>query len=119
MRIKWYLTIAAIAILLLPPTGAGHLFGLSRETTRGPRVTSEIAPLRSVIVLSIGENIFKSSELGAGRHPFFASGLPRGTIREHAALLDLLRQQGVRVLDVRDLLQSAIRQARREGKLAD
>jgi arginine deiminase len=45
--------------------------------------------------------------------------LPRGTIREHAALLELLRQQGVRVLDVRDLLESAIRNARQAGKLAE
>jgi|GEM_PF-5273570 len=117
MRGKWYLTIIIIAILLWQPAWGRHAFG--GGVPNGRRVVADTAPLRAAIVLSIGENIFKSSEMGSARHPFFTSGLPRGTVREHAALLDLLRQQGVRVLDVRDLLQDAIRRARREGKLAD
>ncbi len=87
----------------------------------GPRVTSDIAPLRATIALSLGDQIFKSSDLGgagANRHPLFGS-LPRGVIREHQALRDLLQKQNVRVFDVRELLNSAIRNARREGKLAE
>jgi arginine deiminase len=45
--------------------------------------------------------------------------LPRGVIREHEALRELLRKQNVRVMDVRELLDSAIGAARREGKLAE
>ncbi len=85
------------------------------------RVTSDVAPLRATIVLGLGEQIFKTSEMGSGganRHPIFG-GLPRGVLREHQALRDLLKKQNVRVLDVRVLLNSAIRNARREGKLAD
>ncbi|MFN0087898.1 MAG: arginine deiminase family protein [Blastocatellia bacterium] len=84
-------------------------------------VVSDIAPLRAAIVLALGEQIFKTSEFGAAggnRHPIFG-GLPRGVIREHQALRDLLRSQNVRVYDVRDLLGSAIRNARRQGTLAE
>ena len=45
------------------------------------------------------------------------SGLPRGTVREQAALLSVLRKSGVRVLDVRDLLRAPSPSARR-GRLA-
>ncbi len=83
-------------------------------------VLSDIAPLRATLVLSLGEQIFKTSEFGAAganRHPIFG-GLPRGVIREHQALRELLRGQGVEVHDVRDLLESAIRNARQKGALA-
>lgn len=83
-------------------------------------VSSDIAPLRATILLSLGEQIFKTSEFGpagANRHPIFG-GLPRGVIREHQALRDLLRAQNVQVHDVRDLLDIAIRNARRQGALA-
>lgn len=84
-------------------------------------VSSDVAPLRATLVLSLGEQIFKTSDFGGGgasRHPLFGS-LPRGVIREHQALRELLRKQNVRVLDVREVLNSAIRNARRQGKLAD
>lgn len=109
-----WLLVVTVAMLSLTITGARH------ARVNGPRVTSDIAPLRATIVFSLGDQIFKSSDLGgagANRHPLFGS-LPRGVIREHQALRDLLQKQGVRVLDVRDLLDSAIRNARREGRLA-
>jgi arginine deiminase len=89
--------------------------------SNGARVVSDVAPLRAAIVLSLGNQIFKSSDLGgagSNRHPLFGS-LPRGVIREHQALRDLLQKQDVRVMDVRELLGSALRNARREGKLAE
>jgi arginine deiminase len=97
------------------------LFTFAPAGANGPRVTSDIAPLRATIALSLGDQVFKASDMGgagANRHPLFGS-LPRGVIREHEALRELLRQQKVRVMDVRDLLDSAIRNARREGKLAE
>jgi arginine deiminase len=128
MRMKKHLMIAALAGLLLPAINLGQVeqkaaspvvASLNSDTPNGARVTSDVAPLRATLALSLGDHIFKSSEMGNARHPFFSGGLPRGTLREHAWLLDLLRGQGVRVLDVRDLLQSAIRNARQAGKLAD
>jgi arginine deiminase len=122
MRIKlrrlptqWAFVIATILIIALL---AGSVRALNHELPNRGRVRADVAPLRAAIVFSIGDNIFKSSEMGTGRHPFFSMGLPRGTIHEQAALIEILRLSGVRVLEVRDLLQSAIENARREGKLA-
>jgi arginine deiminase len=112
MSKKSCIGIAIITILL----GALAVAGVN-----GSRVTSDIAPLRATIVLSLGDQIFKSSDFGgagSNRHPLFGS-LPRGVIREHQALRDLLQKQHVRVVDVRELLDGAIRNARREGKLAE
>jgi arginine deiminase len=97
------------------------LFTIAGAVINGPRVVSDVAPLRATIVLALGDQVFKSSDMGGGgtnRHPLFGS-LPRGVIREHQGLRDLLVKQNVRVMDVRDLLDSAIRNARREGRLAE
>ena len=88
------------------------------EPFERPFVTADVAPLRAAIMLPIGDNIFKSSEMGGG-YPFFSVGLPRGTIEQHAALMRIMDRAGVRVLNIRDLLQSAVRSARSQGALAD
>lgn len=111
MRIKRALTLSLSLLLLF-----GGQAARGDGAVRG--VSSDAARLRAAIVLTIGDNIFRSSEMGAARHPFFVSGLPRGAMREQAALLSVLRRSGVRVLDVRELLQSAIAAARRRGRLA-
>jgi arginine deiminase len=92
----------------------------SKPVADGARVVSDVAPLRATIVFTPGDQIFKSSELSGGtnRHPFFMT-LPRGVQREHQALRDLLRDQNVRVLDAHELLDNAIRNARRAGRLAE
>ncbi|MGH9766647.1 MAG: hypothetical protein ACREAB_04365, partial [Blastocatellia bacterium] len=105
--------------IIIVPTLLLATFGVAG--INGARVTSDVAPLRATIVFSLGDQIFKSSDLGgagSNRHPLFGS-LPRGVIREHQALRDLLQKQNVRVFDVRELLDSAIRNARRENKLAE
>lgn len=84
---------------------------------RRPAVTADYATLRAVIVMSIDESIYKSSEMGSSIHPIFNKGLPPGTIDEHRALVRLLRKSGARVLEVRDLLEDAIRNARAAGEL--
>ncbi|MCI0488123.1 MAG: arginine deiminase family protein [Blastocatellia bacterium] len=119
MQTKRHFAIASIAILLMAFISAGLASAFAVNEPNGARVTADFAPLRTTIALSIGDNIFKSSEMGGTRHPFFSSGLPRGALREHAAMMGILRKNGVRVLDVRDLLDSAIQSARRAGKLSD
>jgi arginine deiminase len=86
--------------------------------TEAPFVTSDTATLEAVIVLPIRDHIFKSSEMGGG-YTFFSVGLPRGTIEEHAELVKILTVSGVRVLDLADMLTSAVSNARSEGKLED
>ncbi len=80
-------------------------------------VEADYEKLRAVIVMSIDESILKSLEMGSSIHPIFNKGLAPGAIDEHRALLKLLQRAGVRVLQVRDLLQDAIVNARREGAL--
>lgn len=98
--------------LLALVCAAAHARGGSR-----PPVTADWATLRTVIVMSIDESIYKSSEMGSSIHPIFNKGLPPGTIEEHRALVRLLGKARVRVLEVRELLQDAIRNARAAGEL--
>ena len=116
---KRYFAVASITILLMAFISGGLASAFAVNEPNGARVIADFAPLRATIALSIGDNIFKSSEMGGTRHPFFSSGLPRGATREHAAMIELLGKNGVRVLDVRDLLNNAIGEARRKGKLSD
>jgi arginine deiminase len=89
--------------------------GISAQKAQG--VVSDIAPLRSTIVMALGDNIYRSMEVGSGGHPFFRSGLPSGALEEHRQLLRLLKSQGVRLFDVSKLLDSALIQARKAGEL--
>lgn len=82
-----------------------------------PAVEADFETLRTVIVMSIDDSIYKSSEMGRSIHPIFGKGLAPGAITEHRALVGLLEGAGVTVLQVGDLLQNAIENARRRGAL--
>jgi arginine deiminase len=82
-----------------------------------PAVETDYERLRTVIVMSIDDSIYKSSEMGSSIHPIFNKGLAPGTIEEHRAFVKLLRKSGARVLQVRDLLADALENARRQGEL--
>lgn len=105
MRKSYWLLCLAVLVL---PAGA---------QSRVPAVEADFETLRAVIVMSIDESIYKSSEMGTSIHPIFNKGLPPGTIREHRQFVNRLRKNGVRVLQVRDLLQDAIDNARKKGEL--
>ncbi|HUG42692.1 MAG TPA: hypothetical protein VMN76_00500, partial [Acidobacteriota bacterium] len=98
----------AAFILLCSLLAAGSL-GSSK--LRRLWVESDYAPLQTAIVVSIGDNLYKFPEIGPPSHPFF-SGRPPGIIREHEMLAALLKEQGVEVLDVLELLEGAIVNAR-------
>ncbi len=89
----------------------------ARANDRRVAVEADYETLRAVIVMSIDESIYKSTEMGASIHPVFNKGLPPGTIQEHRALVNLLKKAGVQVYQVRDLLQDAIENARKHGDL--
>jgi len=84
---------------------------------RKAAVEADFERLRSVIVMSVDDSIYKSSEMGSSIHPIFNKGLAPGAIVEHRALVRQLAKAGTKVLQVRDLLQDAIDQARRLGGL--
>jgi arginine deiminase len=84
---------------------------------RRPALEADFERLRTVIVMSVDDSIYKSSEMGSSMHPIFNKGLAPGAIVEHRALVRLLQKAGVQVLQVRDLLQDAIENARQRGVL--
>jgi len=84
---------------------------------RTPAVESDYEKLRTVIVMAIDDSIYKSTEMGSSIHPIFNKMLSPGAIDEHRALVKLLKKAGVQVLQVRDLLQDAIENARKKGEL--
>jgi arginine deiminase len=84
---------------------------------RKPVVEADYETLRTAIVMSIDDSIYKLSEMGVSAHPIFSRELSPSTIREHKALVDLLEKAGVQVLQVRDLLQDAVDHARQKGTL--
>lgn len=81
------------------------------------RVVSDIDPLRSVIVLSPSAEDRKETYALYEDSPFPSLLFLEGMARQHAGLSKLLRKNGVRTLSVVDLLESAVNQARSEGKL--
>ncbi len=98
--------------------GSGGPGGSGPFLPVAPYVQGDTDRLEAAIVMPVGEWIFKSSEMGSG-HPVFSTGLPPGTVAEHAALMRLLRRAGVRTLTVTELMTSALEHARRQGVLAD
>lgn len=78
-----------------------------------PFVTADVATLNATLLLSFGDNILHSSAMGGG-HPIFSMSHPPRVVDEHAKLVEILENEGVRVLDIRDLLTSAIKNAPRE-----
>jgi len=80
-------------------------------------VRADYETLQSVIVMSIDDSIYKSAEMGSSIHPIFNKGLAPIAVREHRGLLDIMEKAGVRILEVRDLLQDAVENARRSGEL--
>jgi len=78
-----------------------------------PFVTADVATLNATLLLSFGDNILHSSAMGGG-HPIFSMSHPPHVVDEHAQMVEILENEGVRVLDIRDLLTSAIDNAPRE-----
>lgn len=81
------------------------------------RVFSDVDPLRSVIVLSPGRDERRETYNLYMDDPVLSLAYGDGAVEQHAALTMLLRNRGVRVLDLMDLLNDAIANARKEGRL--
>ncbi|MEM7354518.1 MAG: arginine deiminase family protein [Acidobacteriota bacterium] len=80
-------------------------------------VFSDTGRLHATLALSGGEEMARMVGLGSG-HPLSWTGANPSRQREHAALLQILQQNGVEVLDIAEVLQSAIDNARQTGNLA-
>lgn len=90
-----------------------------RGTVEGTdRVVSDVDPLSSVIVLSPDRDERREAYGFYADSPLLALGYGDGMAGQHRVLSDLLRNRGVRVLELVELLEDAIANARAAGKLA-
>jgi arginine deiminase len=89
-----------------------------RGPVGGPdRVYSDIDPLRSVVVLSPDRDERRESYSLFADEPMVSLWYGDGAAAQHRQLSGILRGRGIRVLEVTDLLDDAIAQARRAGEL--
>lgn len=97
---------------------AALLLALGCRPPAGPeRVLSDVDPLRSVIVLSPDKDEIKETYNLYADSPVLSLGYWDGMAGQHGVFSDLLRNRGIRVLDLVDLLEDAIANARKEGRL--
>ena len=81
------------------------------------RVVSDIDPLRSVLVLPPSLDERREIYGLYDDSPLLVLNYLDGMIRQHRELTNLLEKNGVRTLNVIDLLENAVSNARRLGKL--
>jgi len=106
------------AVWLLPM--AGLLLGLACRPAAGPaRVFSDIDPLRSVIVLAPSPNERREAYSLFADSPILSVYYGDGAVAQHRVFSDLLRNRGVRVYDAAALLDDAIRNARKAGRIVE
>jgi arginine deiminase len=84
---------------------------------RQGRVVSEIDRLKSVIILSPSTEERREIYYLYGDSPLLMLNYTEGMVRQHKNLSDFLRKSGVRPLNVVDLLDNALSNARKAGKL--
>lgn len=109
-------SLAVLAGLVLA-AGAGLLPACRPQAGQAGRVFSDVDPLRSVILLSPGRDERREAYNLYADEPMLALAYGDGAADQHAALAGLLRNRGVRVLDLAALLEDAIANARAAGRL--
>lgn len=84
-----------------------------------PFLSSDVGPLRRVIVHEPGPETRKALTVAGVDHPLQSIELlGEEAVSQHRALVSRLKQAGAEVLEFKDLLQSAIDEARRAGEFA-
>ena len=92
-------------------------FCAEKQNFVGFGVTSDVDPLRRVIVLTPGEGTARQSYWFYMDEPLTLLGYDEGAVSQHDVLKKTLMRSGVEVLEVRDLLENALQNARAEGSL--
>jgi arginine deiminase len=85
--------------------------------SRPGRVVSEIDRLESVIILSPSAEERREVYYLYGDSPLLVLNYTEGMVRQHKDFAGILRKNGVRTLDIVELLESALSNARKTGKL--
>jgi arginine deiminase len=82
-------------------------------------VSADIAPLKKVIVLSPGNDFSRRSYEHYSDYIFGGITYDTGSTEQHKGMVAILEENGVEVLNVLDLLENAIANARKAGKLEE
>ena len=103
-------------------TGITCFLGLFLATSSGVkddpgRVVSDIDPLKSVIILPPASDERREIYTLYEDSPFVVLNYFDGMVQQHEKLSELLKAHGVHTLSVVDLLENAILNARKAGKL--
>lgn len=86
------------------------------EKTRA-YVPADIAPLKKVIVLNPGNDFSRQSYEHYSDYIFGGITYDAGATEQHKMMVAILEENGVEVLNILDLLDDAIANARKEGEL--
>ena len=83
---------------------------------QGYGVSSDVDPLRRVIMLTPGEDGARQSYWLYADNPFYVITYDEGAIAQHRGMMDKMRAQRIEVIEIQDLIASALRNARAEAK---
>ena len=108
--------LCALGLAALGTTGPASSSTRGSSPSNG-HVVSEVDPLRSVIVLSPSTEERREIYYLYGDSPLLVLSYTEGMVEQHRIFSDLLRKNGVETLDMVDLLDNALSNARRAGKL--
>lgn len=110
MHRRTVMKLGAFSALLAAVPGAATLAASSRQAF----VRDDIGPLRKVLINSPSLDDYMIDRLSEGLLPWFGRDI-EASVREHAAMVELLQASGAEILQLQDLLQSAIDAARERG----
>lgn len=96
------------------------LVSQAQQTESAPSyVASDIATLKKVIILPPGQDFARQSYYHYADQISFMLFYEDGLISQHKNMIEILEKNGVEVLDIMDLLEDAISNARKAGKLEE
>jgi arginine deiminase len=93
------------------------LIGYTQQTSTTSYVVADIAPLKKVIILPPLHDYALQSYYHYADRNFSILFYEDGMISQHRMMVDMLRKNGVEVLNILDLLDNAIANARKAGEL--
>lgn len=110
MHRRTVMKLGAFSALLAAVPGAAALAASSRQ----PFVRDDIGQLRKALINSPSLDDYTIDRLSEGLLPWFGRDIETG-VKEHRSMVELLQASGTELVELQDVLQSAINSARERG----
>ena len=110
MQRRQFMQLSALSAMIAAVPASIALAAGSRQSF----VRDDIGQLKKVLINSPSLNDYIIDRLSEGLLPWFGRDI-EGSANEHRAMVELLRASGAEILELQDLLQSAIDAARERG----